>query len=262
RLRRGALDLERADRSAPCVDRAVQRCSRRRRCGQLRARPRARSLDQGRRPQRRRQRRQRRRARDRPFADARDPRGSRHQHRARAGRRHLGRLRSRDAALRSRGPGRRRLDDRSGRADAAWRDFMAAAPEGLSSLAICWSIPPFPPFPPELHGTPIVAVAAAYCGSVEEGERVVQPLRELAQPLVDASGPWPWLGLQSGFDAIFPQGELRYWKSRSIAELSDEVIAEILELAGRRPTPLTDIVMWHHGGAMTRVGEAETSYSG
>ena len=34
------------------------------------------------------------------------------------------------------------------------------------------------------------------------------------EPLVDVSGPWPWLGLQSGFDAIFPKGELRYWKSR------------------------------------------------
>jgi FAD/FMN-containing dehydrogenase len=144
----------------------------------------------------------------------------------------------------------------------AWRDFMAAAPDELSSMAICWSIPPVPPFPPELHGTPIVALAAAYCGSVEEGERVVQPLRELAEPLVDASGPWPWLGLQSGFDAVFPNGEFRYWKSRSVAELSDEVIAEIVGLAGRRPTPLTDIVIWHHGGAMTRVGETETSYGG
>src|SRR6478672_11958819 len=46
---------------------------------------------------------------------------------------------------------------------SGWRDFMATAPEELSSLAICWSIPPAPPFPPELHGTPIVAVAAAYC---------------------------------------------------------------------------------------------------
>jgi FAD/FMN-containing dehydrogenase len=144
----------------------------------------------------------------------------------------------------------------------AWRDFMAAAPEELSSLAICWSIPPAPPFPPELHGRPTVAVAAAYCGSVEEGERVVQPLRELAEPLVDASGPWPWLGLQSGFDAIFGKGELRYWKSRSVAELSDELIAEILEFAGRRPAPLTDIVIWHHGGAMTRVGATETAYDG
>src|SRR5207253_1918829 len=131
----------------------------------------------------------------------------------------------------------------------AWRDFMTTAPEELSSLAICWSVPPHPPFPPEIHGTPVVVVAAAYSGSVEDGERIVQPLRELAEPVVDASGPWPWLGLQSGFDAIFPKGELRYWKSRSVTELSDEVIDEIISLASRRPTPLTDIVTWHHGGA-------------
>ena len=145
---------------------------------------------------------------------------------------------------------------------AGWRDFMATAPEELSSLAICWSIPPAPPFPPEVHGTPIVAVAAAYIGPLDEGERVVQPLRELAEPVVDASGPWPWLGLQSGFDAIFPKGELRYWKSRSVGELSDEVIAEIIELADRRPTPQTDISIWHHGGAMSRVAESETAYGG
>jgi FAD/FMN-containing dehydrogenase len=144
----------------------------------------------------------------------------------------------------------------------AWRDFMATAPEELSSLAICWSVPPAEPFPPELHGTPVVVVAAAYCGPVEEGEQIVQPLRELAQPVVDASGPWPWLGLQSGFDAIFPAGQLRYWKSRAVTELSDEVIGEIVELAGRRPSPLTDIVTWHQGGAMTRVGETETAYGG
>ena len=144
----------------------------------------------------------------------------------------------------------------------AWRDFMATAPEELSSLAICWSVPPVEPFPPEIHGTPVVVVAAAYCGPPEEGERVVQPLRELAQPVVDASGPWPWLGLQSGFDAIFPQGELRYWKSRSVTELSDEVIGDIIELAGRRPAPLSDIVIWHHGGAMSRVPEEETAYGG
>ena len=144
----------------------------------------------------------------------------------------------------------------------AWRDFMATAPEELSSLAICWSVPPVEPFPPEIRGTPVVAVAAAHCGPAEEGERVVQPLRELAQPVVDASGPWPWLGLQSGFDAIFPQGELRYWKSRSVTELSDEVIGDIIELAGRRPAPLSDIVIWHHGGAMSRVAEEETAYGG
>jgi FAD/FMN-containing dehydrogenase len=144
----------------------------------------------------------------------------------------------------------------------AWRDFMVAAPDELSSLAICWSVPTHEPFPPALHGAPVFVIAAAHCGPVEEGERVVQPLRELGEPLIDLSGPWPWLGLQSGFDAIFPKGELRYWKSRALAELSDEAIGEILTLAGRRPNAMSDIVIWHHGGAINRVGETETAYGG
>jgi FAD/FMN-containing dehydrogenase len=144
----------------------------------------------------------------------------------------------------------------------AWRDYMASAPEELSSLAICWGVPPHEPFPAELHGRPVLVVAAAYSGSVADGEPVVQPLRELGEPVIDASGPWPWLGLQSGFDAIFPKGELRYWKSRALAELTEAAIDDIAAFAARRPTPLTDIVIWHHGGAMSRVGEAETAYGG
>lgn len=144
----------------------------------------------------------------------------------------------------------------------AWRDYMASAPDELSSIAICWNVPPHEPFPPEHHGKPVLVVAAVYSGSVEDGKPVVQPLRELAQPVIDLSGPWPWLGLQSGFDALFPKGGLYYWKSRAFAELSEEAIGDIADWAARRPTPLTDITIWHHGGAMSRVGETETAYSG
>ena len=144
----------------------------------------------------------------------------------------------------------------------AWRDFMATAPEELSSVGFFWSVPPADPFPPEHHGKQVVIVAAAYAGSVEDGEPVVQPLRELGQPLIDLSGPWPWIGLQSGFDALFPKGQLRYWKSRALAELSDAAIETVADLASRRPTPLTDITVWHHGGAISRVGETETAYAG
>jgi len=144
----------------------------------------------------------------------------------------------------------------------AWRDYMASAPEELSSLAFFWNVPPHEPFPPEHHGTPVVIVAGVYSGSVEDGEAVVQPLRQLAEPLVDLSGPWPWLGLQSGFDALFPPGELRYWKSRAFADLPDQAIDEIADWGARRPTPLTDITIWHHGGAMSRVDESATAYAG
>jgi FAD/FMN-containing dehydrogenase len=144
----------------------------------------------------------------------------------------------------------------------AWRDYMATAPDELSSVAICWSVPAEEPFPPELHGVPVFVVAGAYSGSVEDGEPVVQPLRELGEPLIDLSGPWPWLGLQSGFDELYPKGGFYYWKSRALDEMSEAAIDEIADFAARRPSPLTDIVIWHQGGAMSAVGESETAYGG
>jgi FAD/FMN-containing dehydrogenase len=144
----------------------------------------------------------------------------------------------------------------------AWRDYMDSAPDELSSVALFWNVPPGEPFPAEHHGKAVLIVAAAYSGSVEDGEPVVQPLRELGESLIDMSGPWPWLGLQSGFDELFPKGGLYYWKSRSLTELSGAAIDEIADFAARRPTPLTDIVLWHQGGAMSRVDEAATAYGG
>jgi FAD/FMN-containing dehydrogenase len=145
---------------------------------------------------------------------------------------------------------------------AAWRDYVAAAPNEVSSIVLCWSVPPHEPFPPEHHGRPVVVVAASYAGPVEEGEPVLQGLRELGEPLIDLSGPWPWLGLQSGFDALYPKGGLYYWKSRALAELSDAAIDDIIDFAARRPSPLTDIVVWHNGGAIAEVGDTETAYAG
>jgi FAD/FMN-containing dehydrogenase len=144
----------------------------------------------------------------------------------------------------------------------AWRDFMQTAPDDVSSLAICWSVPPHEPFPPELHGAPVFVVAAVHCDSSDAAAQTLRPLQELSTPLIDLSGPWPWLALQSGFDALFPPGELRYWKSRALGELTTAAIDEIAEFAERRPTPITDVVIWHHGGAMSRVADTDTAYSG
>jgi FAD/FMN-containing dehydrogenase len=143
-----------------------------------------------------------------------------------------------------------------------WRDYMVSAPDELSSIGLFWSIPPHEPFPEALHGTEVFAVAGVYSGSVEDGEPVVQPLRELGEPLIDLSGPWPWLGLQSGFDALFPAGGLYYWKSRSLGELTDAAIDDIVSFGNRMPSPETDITLWHNGGAMSRVGETDTAYGG
>lgn len=142
----------------------------------------------------------------------------------------------------------------------AWRDFMESAPEEFSASAIFWNIPVADGFPPEVQGKPILLLAGVYCGDVEEGERLVQPLRELDTPLLDLSGPTPWTVVQSAFDPLLPDGELRYWKSLFLNNLDDEVIDACIDRAIHRPHPKSLVAIWHHGGAMSRVGAEETAY--
>jgi hypothetical protein len=130
---------------------------------------------------------------------------------------------------------------------------MATAPDELSSIVLCWSIPPGEPFPAEHHGAPVCVVAAVYSGLPEDGEAVVQPLRGLATPLIDLSGPWPWVGLQSGFDALFPKGGLYYWKSKVLAELTDIAIDEIVGYGER------DAVCGHRHLARRRMGPSAST---
>src|SRR5215210_5294159 len=142
----------------------------------------------------------------------------------------------------------------------AWRDFTADAPDELNSVLVLWSVPDDEHFPEELRRRPMVVVAAVYVGPVEEGERFMQPLRELATPLMDLSGPIPYTALQGAFDPFFPKGRLYYWKSTYVDDLSDEAIDTMVHIAMARPSFMTSVTFWHLGGAMGRVGSEETAY--
>jgi FAD/FMN-containing dehydrogenase len=139
-----------------------------------------------------------------------------------------------------------------------WRDFIAHAPDEFTPLAVFWSVPEG--FPPELVGAPIVILAGVYAGPVAEGERLVQPLRELATPLLDLSGPLPFAAIQSAFDPFFPKGLLQYWKSTYVEELSDELLLALCKLAAERPSPRTTMDIWPQTGAVARVGTEETAF--
>ena len=142
-----------------------------------------------------------------------------------------------------------------------WRDFMAAAPEEISSSTIFWSIPSDPPaFPPELHGKQIMVVMGFYAGPADEGARALQPLRDLATPVLDLSGVNLFTNVQSGFDPFFPEGRRSYWKSILIDGLGDTFIDEICGIAGSRPSGGVMIDIWDNTGAMQRVGATETAF--
>jgi FAD/FMN-containing dehydrogenase len=143
----------------------------------------------------------------------------------------------------------------------AWRDFMAASSEDVASNALFWGIPAVEAFPAELHGRAVLILATMYAGDATEGEQVLQPLRELATPLLDLSGTMPYATLQSAFDPFFPKGWLYYWKSLYLDRLDEEVVPAIVRYAAERPTPNALMALWNlGGGAARRVGAEATAF--
>jgi len=140
----------------------------------------------------------------------------------------------------------------------AWRDLIKTMPDEFTPIAIFWSGPPG--FPDFVVGKPIVILAGVYAGPIEEGERVTQPFRAAATPLLDLSEAVPFVGAQSGFDAFFPKGLLQYWKSTFLEELSDDLIDRLCQISAERPSPLTTMDIWPQLGAAARVAPEATAF--
>lgn len=142
-----------------------------------------------------------------------------------------------------------------------WRDFIATAPDEFSGNAMFWTIPEGPVFPAHVHNRRVFILSGLYAGPVEEGERCIQPLRTLAEPLLDLSGVMPFTVVQSLFDWVSPASErLYYWKSLFLRSLDDATIATLLDWAIERPSPSTLIDLWAMGGAVSRVPADATAF--
>ena len=119
-----------------------------------------------------------------------------------------------------------------------------------------WRLPAVPAFPESVHGKDILIVGAVHAGSVETGERLLQPLRELDEPILDLSSRMSWVDLQQMFDPFYPKEELHYYhKSIYLDSLNEEVIQAIDVRFRNRPSPMSQAIIWALGGAMDRVGE-------
>jgi FAD/FMN-containing dehydrogenase len=143
-----------------------------------------------------------------------------------------------------------------------FREYAASAPAEVTPTCVSLTFPANPELPEAIHDRPVVIVGGVYTGDVEEGMKATEPLRQLGTPLFDMSGPTPFVGVQTGFDALFPRGEIRaYWKSQYLAELTDEAIEVIAAKAADRPAPLTLVNVFAMGGAIADVGPEETAFA-
>lgn len=142
----------------------------------------------------------------------------------------------------------------------AWRDVARHAPDTVAPEIALWSIPPLPDVPEELHGAPVVIVAAVYIGPPADAAPVLAPLRQLGTPLADMSSTTSYVESQSALDGLFPDGGRYYWKSHFADELSDELLDALVEHDAGRPSPGSLIIIRTLGGAIARVGDRESAY--
>jgi hypothetical protein len=143
-----------------------------------------------------------------------------------------------------------------------YRDWVAGCPDELMTIVVQRKAPPLPTVPSELVGELVIAVAACYAGPVEEGERVIRPLKEFGKPVLDLCMPKPYLAHQQMFDPSFRRGCWYYVRSCDIAQLDDDVVDVVAEYGHQITSPITSIALWQMGGAVARVGENDTAFHG
>jgi FAD/FMN-containing dehydrogenase len=132
-----------------------------------------------------------------------------------------------------------------------YRDVTGTAPDALGSGFLLSPLP---------DGTHAAVFMACYNGPADEGARVVQPVRGLGTPLMDAIQPLPYTTIQTLFDAGSPSGMLNYWRSNFLTGLTDAVIDIVVDHYRDAP-PGAQVLLEHLGGAVQRVGRDDTAFN-
>lgn len=140
-----------------------------------------------------------------------------------------------------------------------YRTYVEQAPDELMTGLATILAPPAPFVPPELVGRPMLAVVAAWAGPPDEGAGQLAPLRELMADGMDLLQPMPYTAFQAMLDDFAPKGWHNYVRGLHLERLSDETIDRYLEVGATIHSPMTQGLIFRHGGAISRVPDAATA---
>jgi FAD/FMN-containing dehydrogenase len=139
-------------------------------------------------------------------------------------------------------------------------DYVATAPDDLTTIANLMHAPPFPHVPPERVGEPMLSILVCWTGDMAEGERALAPLRALATPVADAVAPMPYPTIyQFTAHQAAPHGaSLRMMFAH---DLSDAALDASLAALHSATSPYSIIQFRGLGGALARVSNDATAFA-
>jgi FAD/FMN-containing dehydrogenase len=129
-------------------------------------------------------------------------------------------------------------------------DLIAALPDEVFVFVL------LPPAPDHQR---MVVFDVCYCGPVDQGERVLAPLRKLGNPVKDALGPARYVELQGSLDAGNPPGRY-YIKGGYVRRITPELCDVIVDYLEHSPADNTVVGIPQFGGAISRVKPTATAY--
>jgi hypothetical protein len=142
-----------------------------------------------------------------------------------------------------------------------YRDWAAEMPEEVTSVVRFLRPPPLPDVPEPLRDTPLLTIDAACIGGKEEGERLIAPLREIGEPIMDTFDQIPAAALSRiHMDPEQPVPGLGH--HLTIRDLPDAAIDAFVGLAGPDAgSPLLLTELRHLGGALGRPADGNGALS-
>lgn len=143
----------------------------------------------------------------------------------------------------------------------AYTRYAASAPDELTTMALIMPAPPAPFIPPPLHGTLVLALLVCYTGDLEEGQRVIAPLRRLGTPVADVIGPMPYPALFALTAEGGARGLQHHDRSLFLNSLDGELIRSIVAQARTLTAPMSITQIRVLGGAMARVAPEATAFA-
>ena len=139
------------------------------------------------------------------------------------------------------------------------RTLMEKAPPELVCVAGLRMAPPAPWLSKDVHGKPIVALFVCHSGSIDEGEKLVAPIKAFGSPVGDIVQRRPYVSQQSLLDATQPKGRRYYWKSEYLPRLEPDLLGAAIRHAQAIVSPHSAIILFPLDGALNRLPENQSA---
>jgi len=139
--------------------------------------------------------------------------------------------------------------------------YVESMPDEISIWAVPRLAPPLPFLPEDVHGKRVLIIPFMHTGDQASGERLIQPVRDFGTNLGEHFGMAPFADWQSSFDGLQTPGFRNYWKSHNFSKLTEGLVDTILAAVESLPGPHTDALLFHLGGASSRIDPLATAYN-